>query len=51
MRTRAPASFAGSQLAKTRHVCPFFNSGAEEYRALLPFIKDGFMCGSIATRR
>src|SRR3984893_7440985 len=45
MRTAAPISFAGSQLAETRHVCAFFNSDEEEYRVLLPFIKDGFQCG------
>ena len=26
----------------TRHVCAFFNSDEEEYRVLIPFIKDGF---------
>jgi len=45
MKTAAPISFAGSQLAQTRHVCAFFNSEEEEYRVLLPFIKDGFECG------
>lgn len=45
MSTSAPISFAGSQLAETRHVCAFFNSDDEEYRVLLPFIKDGFGCG------
>ena len=45
MSTAAPISFAGSQLAETRHVCAFFNSDEEEYRVLLPFIKDGFECG------
>jgi hypothetical protein len=45
MKTTGPISFAGSQLAETRHVCAFFNSEAEEYRVLLPFIKDGFECG------
>src|SRR5258708_14979249 len=48
MSTAAPISFAGSQLAKTRHVCAFFNSDDEEYRVLLPFIKDGFECGEKA---
>ena len=43
-----PISFAGSQLAKARHVCAFFNSEEEEYRVLLPFIKDGFECGDKA---
>jgi hypothetical protein len=41
----APISLAGSQLAETRHVCAFFNSDDEEYRVLLPFIKDGLECG------
>ena len=41
----APISFAGSRLDETRHVCAFFNSDDEEYRVLLPFIKDGFQCG------
>lgn len=41
----APIPFAGSQLGETRHVCAFFNNADEEYRILLPFIKDGFACG------
>jgi MEDS: MEthanogen/methylotroph, DcmR Sensory domain len=45
MNSAAPISFAGSQLAETRHVCAFFNNEEEEYRVLLPFIKDGFECG------
>ena len=44
----APIPFAGSQLSEARHVCAFFNSGDEEYRVLLPFIKDGFECGDKA---
>jgi hypothetical protein len=44
-RTTAPIPFAGSQLDATRHVCAFFNSDEEEYRVLLPFMKDGFQCG------
>jgi hypothetical protein len=30
----------------TRHVCAFFNSNEEEYRVLIPFIKDGFNANS-----
>jgi hypothetical protein len=45
MKTTAPISFAGSQLAETRHVCAFFHTEEEEYRVLLPFIKEGFACG------
>ena len=44
----APIRFAGSQLTETRHVCAFFNNEEEEYRVLLPFIKDGFACGDKA---
>jgi hypothetical protein len=47
-RPAAPIPFAGSQLAQTRHVCAFFHSDEEEYRVLLPFIKDGFACGDKA---
>lgn len=43
-----PISLAGSQLGEIRHVCAFFNSEDEEYRVLLPFIKDGFLCGDKA---
>ncbi len=33
---------AGAVLGRARHVCAFFNSKDEEYRVLLPFIKEGF---------
>ena len=49
MRTEAASiSLAGSTLGDTRHVCAFFNSDDEEYRVLLPFIKDGFDRGDKA---
>jgi MEDS: MEthanogen/methylotroph, DcmR Sensory domain len=41
----ASISLAGSSLGDIRHVCAFFNSDDEEYRVLLPFMKDGFDCG------
>jgi MEDS: MEthanogen/methylotroph, DcmR Sensory domain len=44
----APISLAGSRLGEVRHVCAFFNSDEEEYRVLLPFIKDGFERGDKA---
>jgi hypothetical protein len=44
----APISLAGSQLREARHVCAFFNNDEEEYRVLLPFIKDGFKSGDKA---
>jgi hypothetical protein len=46
--TPAPISLAGSQLGETRHVCAFFNNDEEEYRVLLPFIKDGLKSGDKA---
>jgi hypothetical protein len=44
----APVSLAGSQLREVRHVCAFFSSDEEEYRVLLPFIRDGFTSGDKA---
>jgi len=43
-----PISLAGADLADTRHVCAFFGSDDEEYRVLLPFVKDGFDAGDKA---
>jgi hypothetical protein len=40
-----PIRFAGSALGAQRHICAFFHSSDEEYRVILPFIKDGFECG------
>ena len=40
--------FAGSVLGAQRHVCAFFHSPDEEYRVLLPFIKEGFERGEKA---
>jgi len=49
MRSKAaPISLAGSQLHDVRHVCAFFASEEEEYRVLLPFIRDGFTRGDKA---
>lgn len=47
-RTRTPIPFAGSHLTEYRHVCAFFNSEEEEYRVLLPFIKEGLHSGEKA---
>ncbi len=44
----APISLAGSQLGETRHVCAFFNNDEEEYRVLLPFIREGLKSGDKA---
>ena len=40
-----PIRFAGSVLGAQRHVCAFFHNADEEYRVLLPFIKEGFERG------
>jgi hypothetical protein len=47
-KSTAPISLAGSQLGDVRHVCAFFNNADEEYRVLLPFIKEGFERGDKA---
>ena len=39
---------AGSVLDRSRHVCAFFHHKEEEYRVLLPFIKNGFEQGERA---
>ncbi len=47
-RSTTPISLAGSQLNDVRHVCAFFSSNEEEYRVLMPFIKEGLLCGDRA---
>jgi MerR family transcriptional regulator, light-induced transcriptional regulator len=39
---------AGGMLSDRRHVCAFFNSRNEEYRVLLPFVKEGLERGEKA---
>jgi len=39
---------AGSVLDRKRHVCAFFHSKEEEYRVLMPYIKEGFDQGDRA---
>jgi hypothetical protein len=43
-----PICFGGSELGAKRHICAFFRSPEEEYRVLLPFIKEGFERGEKA---
>ncbi|MBV9999816.1 MAG: MEDS domain-containing protein [Verrucomicrobia bacterium] len=40
-----PICFAGSDLGDKCHVCAFFNSRDDEYRALIPFISEGIERG------
>src|SRR5262245_11125578 len=43
-----PIRLGGSVLGPRRHICAFFNSHDDEYRTLLPFIKEGLECGEKA---
>ena len=43
-----PIHFANATLGTERHICAFFNSADEEYRALLPFIREGIERGEKA---
>lgn len=43
--TQRTVRLAGTELGRSRHVCAFFHSKEEEYRVLLPFIKEGFEQG------
>ncbi len=46
--TKEPVRFAGAELREYRHVCALFHTKEEEYRVLLPFIKDGIERGQKA---
>src|SRR6266436_2598677 len=43
-----PMRFANATLGKHRHVCAFFHGTEEEYRVLLPFVKEGLARGEKA---
>jgi hypothetical protein len=43
--TKRQVRLAGTPLGSARHVCAFFHSKDEEYRVLLPFIKEGIEHG------
>jgi hypothetical protein len=47
-RAARPICLGGADLGPHRHVCAFFSSRDEEYRVLLPFIKDGVDAGDKA---
>jgi len=47
-RSPQPVRLAGSTLSRSCHVCAFFHSKEEEYRVLMPFIKEGFQRGDRA---
>ena len=43
-----PIRLGGAVLSTHRHMCAFFALAIDEYRVLLPFIKDGFEGGEKA---
>jgi hypothetical protein len=43
-----PITIAGNVLGEYRHVCAFFNSPEEEYRVMMPFIREGLARGERA---
>ena len=43
-----PMRFANATLGQHRHVCAFFHGVEEEYRVLLPFVKEGLARGEKA---
>jgi hypothetical protein len=45
VENKEPLRFSDTLLHAYRHICAFFHSPEEEYRALLPFIKGGIECG------
>jgi hypothetical protein len=44
----APVHLGGSLVGEKGHICAFFSSADDEYRTLLPFIKDGLEQGEAA---
>jgi hypothetical protein len=49
-RSRQSVELAGSALSHSCHVCAFFSSKEDEYRVLMPFIKDALDPGQEAAR-
>ena len=47
-RKSRPICLGGCPLGPRAHICAFFNHPDEEYRLLLPFVKDGLECGEKA---
>jgi hypothetical protein len=43
-----PIRLCGTTLGRHRHICAFFHSADDQYRILLPFIKDGVESGEKA---
>jgi hypothetical protein len=47
-QVEVPIEIAGATLHRHRHICAFFRDPEEEYRVMLPFIKDGLERGDRA---
>lgn len=47
-RCEKPILFGDVELGEKRHICAFFNSAEEEYRVLMPFIREGIELGEKA---
>jgi hypothetical protein len=43
-----PIQIGGTILGPQRHICAFFKNRDDQYRVLLPFVKDGLKCGEKA---
>jgi MEDS: MEthanogen/methylotroph, DcmR Sensory domain len=48
MLSEQPIHFANATLGTDRHICAFFHSPDEEYRVLLPFVREGIERGEKA---
>jgi hypothetical protein len=45
---RRDVHLAGASLSNSRHVCAFFHTPDEEYKLLMPFVKEGIEAGEKA---
>lgn len=48
MKSEQPIRLAGASLSSQHHICAFFNTPEEEYRLLIPFIREGLDRGEKA---
>lgn len=47
-RERTGISLKAAAFDRARHVCAFFNSAAEQYEVLTPFVREGLQAGEKA---
>ncbi len=48
-RERSRISLKAAAFDRARHVCAFFNSAAEQYEVLTPFVQEGLLAGEKAS--